>query len=265
MTLPQIITKDEIRAQAPAAFAQEPAFNVSDRYSFISTERVIDALAEQGWFPVTAQQSKNRRIKDPGHFTHAVTFRQPQVEIALNGVCPEVVLLNDHRGRRPAELLAGFLRLICLNGLMVNTGIGNTELVRVHKGEAELDVFATLLVAQQTLKTAEAEIRDWQSIELSLQEQIAFARNALALRTEKPAINVEALLERRRAEDLSSDLWTVFNVVQEHLSQGGVSRSLFGRRGVRRITGVTASQKFNQSLWALAQSVGARIKSAFGR
>ena len=263
-TLPTFIQKDDIRSLAPAAFAGDKAVGLSDRYTFISTERVIDALAEQGWFPVTAQQSKNRRIKDPGHFTHAVTFRQPHVELAINGVCPEVVLLNDHRGRRPAELLAGFLRLICLNGLMVNTGIGETELVRVHKGDAELDVIATLLVAQQTLKTAEDEIRDWQSIQVSLQDQIGFARQALALRTEKAPVNIEALLERRRTEDASNDLWTVFNVVQEHLTQGGGNRSLFGRRGVRRITGLNSGQKFNQGLWALAQSAGERIKAAIG-
>ncbi|MET3218237.1 UNVERIFIED_ORG: hypothetical protein ABIC48_006032 [Burkholderia territorii] len=74
------------------------------------------------------------------------------------------------------------------------------------------------------------------SVTLDRDEQHVFARSALALRYDPtdaaaPApVSESQLLAPRRFEDRHDDLWTVFNRVQENLTEGGLrGRSRSGR------------------------------------
>ncbi|NWO11391.1 hypothetical protein HLV40_13405 [Chromohalobacter salexigens] len=56
----RILTHDQLHRTAPAIFAQEPDAGVSDRYGFVPTINVVDALQAEGWYPVRAQQTNVR-------------------------------------------------------------------------------------------------------------------------------------------------------------------------------------------------------------
>ena len=65
------------------------------------------------------------------------------------------------------------------------------------------------------------------------------------------------LLQPRRIEDTSKDLWTTFNVVQENIIKGGMyTRGSDGRsRRARAIKSVNEDQRLNKALWILADSL----------
>src|SRR5262245_21640256 len=105
----------------PAAFADEPADTVSDRYSFISSKEVISKLGERGFVPVKGRQSK--KVRDQRHTTHMITFEDPSFgHFEVGDIAPQVVLFNNHAAMRRATLRAGLWRKVCDNGLVVSVG-----------------------------------------------------------------------------------------------------------------------------------------------
>ena len=60
MSVPRVLTNDEIRARAPSAFAASKHESRSERYGYIPTSVVIDALRKEGFNPVSAEQSRTR-------------------------------------------------------------------------------------------------------------------------------------------------------------------------------------------------------------
>lgn len=77
----QFLTKDDIRAIAPKVFCTEKTNpNLSDRYVYVGTEKVIDDLAAEGWLPVDAKQQKMRKQSSVRSF-HIVAFQNPKVAI----------------------------------------------------------------------------------------------------------------------------------------------------------------------------------------
>ena len=103
-------------------------------------------------------------------------------------------------------------------------------------------------------------IQDFRMRSMSWGEQLAFARAALAVRFEEDApVDPGSLLQARRAEDSSSDLWTILNRVQEHLIRGGASDGRRDRNGrlrtVRALRGIDSKVTLNKALWGLAEQV----------
>jgi Domain of unknown function (DUF932) len=66
-------------------------------------------------------------------------------------------------------------------------------------------------------------------------------------------------LSPRRHADQGNDLWTQFNVVQEHLLKGGQRRA-DSRRSTRKISSVGEDVRLNRALWTLAEELK-RLKS----
>jgi hypothetical protein len=101
------LSKDDIRAIAPKVLLTKPSNpNLSNRYTYASTERVIDDLAKLGWLPVDAKQQKMRKESSVRSF-HIVSFQNPNVCIrrtdyvdaeGRNYAFSRVVELQDENG-----------------------------------------------------------------------------------------------------------------------------------------------------------------------
>ena len=81
---------------------------------------------------------------------------------------------------------------------------------------------------------------------------------AWAQSEDEPApVAADAPLTRQRLEDLGSDLWTTFNVLQENLVRGGLAgRSSNNRRVTTRpIVGIDSNLALNRGLWELAEAM----------
>ena len=244
------LTKSDLMDICPAALASSPAtYKVSDRYSFISTEHIIDQCMERGWFPVEAHQS--RRTADTYHATHMITFRQPDSDIMVEGATPQITLFNNHMALKRAKLVAGFIKWMCSNGLVVGTGIAETRQTKIHIDDAALEFEIAFQSALNNIDNAVHSIQRWAKTDLSFQQERQFADQCVLMREHDVAFwasenDSRAFLERRRKEDFKHDLWTVFNVVQENMIRGGVTPKT---RETRGITAVNEIERLNVGLW----------------
>jgi hypothetical protein len=74
---------------------------------------------------------------------------------------------------------------------------------------------------------------------------------------EYDAETIEDILEPKRDEDKGDDLWRVFNVVQEKITQGDFHAALTGAkvRKVRKIKSFEKDLKVNKELFKLATAL----------
>ena len=253
----KILTIDDLQRKVPAAFADEPANHVSDRYSFISTRNVIERLNELDWFPVEAHQSS--RVWDQRHTTHMIKFRKLDARIRIDGVSPEICVFNNHAALRRISMRAGFYKWACSNGLVVSVpGMVDERFDRIHIDNAAFEFEKAFVIATNRLETATDQIEEWMNIPLNFVQQNDFAAKAVLLRNHNDPIwskhfDAHEFLNRRRDADRGHDLWTVFNVVQENIMKGGVKGAV---RDTKPITQVAEVQRINEGLWQLATEYG---------
>ena len=98
--------------------------------------------------------------------------------------------------------------------------------------------------------------------ELSPEEQRQLAIDAMQLRTNRidaewDEETIQDVLTPTRDADKGSDLWSVFNVIQEKITQGGYSAALNGAkvRKVRKIKSFEKDLEVNQKLFKLATAL----------
>jgi len=266
----QPLDNDQLRCLAPSIFAEEPAGNMTARYQFMPTYKVVEGLRANGFMPYSARQSSTR-IGDVMGVRHEVRFRHvdtiehlkrthtPGVHNFLNDeVWDELALVNSHDGSSTFEMFQAAFRLACSNGLIVSAGTAGDRLSVRHTGNIVDNVIegATRILADTDLVR---EARDsMRGVVLDQDERQAFAQAALTLRYgDLVPITPAAILAPRRAGDKDPTLWNVFNVVQENMVKGGVRGHTVntGRRMTTRgITGITQDIAVNRMLWNLAQA-----------
>lgn len=255
----RMLTNEEIARVAPAVFATGPSARVSERYGFIPTADVLSGLRAEGW-GVTGVSTG--RVREPGERAFARHFLRLRREDArtipsVGDSVPEVIVINDHRGGSTFRLNAGIFRLVCSNGLIVGCpafSVRVRHLVHNVSGVVE----AAHSISARTADLAD-RVGEFRGLTLSREARVAFAEAALALRYPAPGsapIDGAALLSPRRWQDEGTDLWSVFNTVQENLIRGGISTGRTGYRQ-RRVTlslrGAQRSFDLNADLWALAE------------
>ena len=255
------LSDESLRAQAPSVFAAGPMVGVSDRYTFVPTARIVDGLREQNWVPVDAEEQHIRNEARRGFQKHMLRFRRAEQMATLDEWNVELVLLNSHDRGCAYQLHAGIYRRICSNGLVVSEG--GFEAIRFRHSKLETDevVRASFRLLEFVPKVGEMVSRFRERV-LNARESLELARHAVVLRYQNlnaSPVAPETLLKARRDEDVSLDLWTALNRVQENLIRGGVSDSRRDKRGhlrsVRAIRGIDSKVSLNKGLWGLAEQL----------
>src|SRR3990167_10512143 len=133
-----ILTNESLERIAPSVFAANQWHERTDKYNFVPTIRVVEALRDTGFQPVRATQS-NSRIENKRNYTkHMIRFQHADnMAINLGDVIPEIVLINSHDGTSAYKMTLGLYRLACLNGLTVSENTLKTISVR-HIGNNDL-------------------------------------------------------------------------------------------------------------------------------
>ncbi len=260
------LSSDDLRRCAPSVFAEHARPGVSARYTFVSTAQVVALLGAEGWEPVRASEQRVRLEDRVGYQMHEIRFaRRADLEagaMQVGNTRPEMILQNAHDGSRAYRIDAGLYRLVCRNGLTVADADFAHVSIRHVDVSAEAFAKAAQSVAENTPRALEAVAR-WQAVQLPQLKRVEFARRAAGLRWEADnpvmqALSPEKLLAPVRYGDAATDLWTTFNVVQEHLARGGdryLGRAEVGgfrRNRTRPVGGLSEGQKLNKALWALA-------------
>ena len=251
----ETISKEQVKQVAPSVFTKQGASNVSEKYSHIPTERVMDDMSALGWNVVDAKEIKAR--KNQGFQKHMLIFANP--EIIINGndgdtVFPRILLTNSHDGKNAFTFKAGLFRLVCSNGLVIaDEQFGEMKIRHMGYDFEALQSLITEMVEKLPL-TVESMNR-FKNKQLSEDQKQKFALEALGLRfdTDNKTFNVSEFLTPTRKEDEGSDLWSVFNVIQEKLVHGMVDyRAGSKQRKARRIKNFQQDVKLNSELYELA-------------
>ncbi len=260
------LSSEDLRRCAPSIFAEHARPGVSSRYTFVSTEQVVALLRAEGWEPVKASEQRVRLEDRIGFQMHEIRFaRRVDLEagaLQVGSTRAEMVLQNAHDGSRAYRIDAGLYRLVCRNGLTVSDADFAHVSIRHFDVSAESFAQAAQAVAQNTPRTLEA-VAKWQSVQLSQATRVEFARRAAKLRwdADQPVmklLSAEKLLTPVRYGDAATDLWTTFNVIQEHLVRGGDRYLAYtDGMGIRRnrtrpVASLTEGQRINKALWSLA-------------
>ena len=250
------LTNDEIARIAPSILANAPHESRSSRYSYIPTVEVLDALRKEGFQPFMVCQT---RVRDDGRraFTkHLLRLRH--AEQICGPEANEIILSNSHDGSSSYQMLGGMFRFVCQNGIVCGDNISD---IRVpHKGDVIGEVIDGAFKVLDSFEVQTQQREAMAATVLDEGEQTAFARAALALRydDDRPApVTEQQLLSPRRFEDLGSDLWRIFNRVQESITRGGLhGRNASGRATTTRaVTGIDQNIHLNRALWVLADEL----------
>ena len=256
----EFLSTEEIKQRASSIFSTPAAPPVSDKFTHIPTLKVIEDMAKLGWNVVDAKEVKARKDGTRGFQKHLVVFRNP--DVVINGsdgdtVFPQILLTNSNDGKNAFTFTAGLFRMVCENGLVISTEQFNDVKMR-HMGYTfeELQVQIREMVEQLPL-TVES-MNKMKEIKLSEEQAKELAKKALSTRftedqVEEMNINLDELLAPTRKEDEGSDLWSVFNVIQEKILDGSFSYMTGAKiRKARKVKNFKQDMEINQKLFAMA-------------
>ncbi len=268
------LTEDELRKLAPSIFAKTAHESRSERFQPIPTIEVLRGLEKEGFVAVGAKQSSSRTEGKADYTKHLIRLRRiddGKVYSVGDTVC-EILLKNANDGTSAYELMAGLFRVRCLNSLVTQTGTIEEIKVR-HSGDVQAKVIDGTYTVLKAAENALAAPQDWSTLRLNSEEKEILAQSAHMLRfgdadgAVTTPIQPAQLLKQRRADDVSDDLWTTWNVVQENAIKGGLRA--FGRDDLgrprrvksRAVTGIDQDIKLNKALWHLGAEM-AKLKGA---
>jgi hypothetical protein len=243
-------TLDQIKAVAPSVFTEAKAPHLTDKYVQTPTSRVVEDLMNLGWQVTKAQEVKSRKYK--GFQKHVVVFRHPDIMIkGANGddAFPQILLTNSHDGKAAFNFRVGIFRLVCSNGLVVSDADFNNVSIR-HINYTFETLQSKIQEVIAKLPGLVQKINLFKSTQLSEDQMMEFATKAATLRT-KQKVNIMDLLNADRVEDQGSDLWVVFNRVQEKLLGGSYKA---GKRKARSVKNFQKDIQINEQLFELAES-----------
>jgi len=251
------LTKSSIRNIASSIFTETGSPNVSDKYAHISTEKIIDDMALLGWGVVDAKEVKAR--KGAGFQKHLVVFRNNDIQITAedgDNVYPQILLTNSHDGKNAFTFTAGLFRMVCENGLVVSSREFENMKIR-HYGYSFEELQNTIKSIVEKLPLTVESLNKFRSVELGQEQALDFAKKALEVRfgddVENIKVDLNELLTATRLEDKGSDLWSVYNVVQEKLTHGMFSYSYGTKtRKARKIKNFQQDLVLNEKLYDLA-------------
>jgi len=223
----KFLSKKQINDVAPSVFTNHPSSEVTEKYTFIPTEKVIDDMEMLGWKPVEAKEVNARTKATKGFQKHLLVFRNN--DVIINGedgdtVYPQILLTNSHDGKNAFTFQAGLYRLICSNGLVIADQQFEDVKMR-HMGYTFEDLQSMIKEMVEKLPLTVESMNRMKNIELEEERVLDLAKSLLDIRVEgtdntyDPSA-IEEVLEVQRKKDEGMGLWEVFNRVQENIIEG---------------------------------------------
>ena len=257
----KFLSKKELSEIAPSIFTMKPANTVSDKYTHIPTERVIDDMELMGWKPVDAKEVKARTEDTRGVQKHLVIFRND--DVVINGedgdtVYPQILITNSHDGKNAFQFTAGLFRMICENGLVIATDEFEDLKMR-HMGYTFEDLQLLIRGMVEKLPLTVEAMNKMKNVELEEEQMFNLAKSFLNIRVEgtKNTFDdqaIEDVLESQRKKDEGNMLWEVFNRVQENIIEGNFEyKTPSGKkRQARVIKNFKQDQDVNKKMFSKA-------------
>ena len=114
------LTEDQMRGAAPSIFAAGKHASRSERYTYIPTIEVLRSLKREGFEPFMVAQGRSRVEGKSEYTKHMIRMRHAG-QVTTRPEAKEIILINSHDGASSYQMLAGLLRFVCCNGLVVGS------------------------------------------------------------------------------------------------------------------------------------------------
>jgi hypothetical protein len=255
------ITGEQFARYAPSVLATQAHESRSDRYTVIPTIDILRGMWKEGFAPYEVRQSLTRDASKREYTRHMVRLRHRGL-LGNHSEVPEIILINSHDGASSYQLMAGYFRFVCSNGLIAGDVTSNIKIR--HSGDVVGNVIEGSYEVLRNVQAIDQRKEAFKAIELNASERHLFADEALKLRWDDNApVSAASIVRPHRHEDAAPTLWNTYNVIQENLLKGG-QRGLAstGRRlTTRGVTGIQQDVKLNRALWALTEKM-AELKAA---
>lgn len=226
----------------------------SSKFGFISSNTLVTELSRHGLEldKVVEMNIRIRREERQGFQKHKMLFNTG-IETKTGKL--QMLVTNSHEGSSALKFQLGFYRYVCSNGLVVGKTIVNPMSIR-HTLDNVSKLNDTIsMVMNQSSKVFES-IEAMQAKQWNAQQIADFTDKALELRgyvKSKHGI-LTPDFQAKRAEDRSTDAFTIFNVVQENLVRTGFKA--YDQKGqghsIRAIKSLDEQNRINSELWDLA-------------
>lgn len=245
----------------PGLLATSGSPRTSDRYKFISTQKIVDLLNNYGYEPNEAFYA-NSRVHDPLYGRHCIRFSKEARTV--NNETPEIIVFNSHNGLSSAQITSGIFRLVCSNGMVIATEQFDSYKIP-HRGYKASDAYINYAITNTiaNLEKGKDIMESWKTkIAPTFSFRKDFYKKAMNIRfpNHLPTELTNFDMPQRR-DDAKQDMWTVFNRVQEYIVNGGFTVThTEGKkpRQSRALTNVKKLQEVNEELWSVTEDfVGA--------
>jgi hypothetical protein len=252
------LSSEQIKRIAPSIFTATAADSVSSHYTHIPTSQVMEDMNQLGWKVVDVKEVKAR--KGIGFQKHLIVFRNNDVVINGNDgdtVFPQILLTNSHDGKNAFTFTAGLFRMVCENGLVISTEQFEDVKMR-HMGYTFEELQTRIHGMVERLPLTVESMNKMKTVVLEEEQAVDLATRALLTRFSEDemtriTVDVMELLKPTRREDRGTDLWSVFNVVQEKIIDGDFTYQTGSKtRKARRIKNFNQDLKVNKQLFELA-------------
>lgn len=253
--------KTLIQTREDLVLNQSQGLNVSDRYQAAKTSEIVERLVNSGFQVTNTVLTKPRDKSREGFQKHMIRLSHSSLELKnVNDSRPEVVIVNSHDASTSIKMLIGIFRLVCSNGLIVGQTFGGVSIR--HVGDVWTKIDKGLEDIKTRLPLVAESIQDFSRIQLNDSKTRELTSEAVKLIVPSQAINVDlsSALRVRRNEDKNTDLWSVFNRLQESALRGGVKYQTetvennvvsIRNNTSRAIKSIDRQVEVNQGLWDL--------------
>ena len=245
------MTIDQLQTAVPAAFALEPAPDVSARYVYIPTMPIVERLLNEGWQIKHAHQRKDDQFS-----SHRIDFYVPTNtgldRRVLGEMTPTASLYNSHNRTRLKSFTIGMHVTICINQLQVALSQHSCERIHLEDGPDVGALIDSVFAQHSDYASVIASMNDC-VLDLPTQRKLAVQTEMVVGGHASPRFvdhsRAHQLLVDRHAHERepSSTLWRTYNVVQENAIEGG-------RAGSRGVHEIIRNFQLNNALWDVAKA-----------
>ncbi len=197
--------------------------DVSEKYTSITTSDIITSLEGRGFKLDGINVARVRKQSNQGFQKHLVTMKYNELTTA-EGV-PTIIIQNSHNRSSGLKFHTGFIRFACMNGLVFGSGIEEKSIQHSQKWQEKAESFLDGYLEQVAQMNRQHERMKSQYMSASMISELS--HRAAAIRYNPvDVLDTNELSLVTRVEDIGSDLYTVFNRIQESLITGSFKRRI---------------------------------------
>lgn len=213
----------------------------SERYSVVNTMEVIDGLVDRGFLIDKVTGAASMTISNPFE-RHRVTLVNPDLTIDDGRTCARVILQNSYNAKSSFRIIAGLFRFACSNGLIIGQVGEMAKIQAVHVAGVDnaikqADEYLDKLPKMNELIQVYRDIEVADELQVKLALELATTRQKMIhgnqFNPDVFKLDTDSMLVREREADKENDAWTIFNILQEKVMNGGYLYDPKGKGKIR--------------------------------